>query len=219
VRREIVRREETSLSMPLRQSRPEGHRRGIEAPSRRPACLSMVFVLTVLISSQGKADHSRRGSAARQLGAFQALVAAVERDDIAAVRTLISHGVDVDGKRISNSATDRPLLRAARRGNLEMVETLLSAGANPDWCCCSCVTALHEAIRRQYVEMVRRLIDAGASVRLLCDGKTAPITLAQRTGNEELVRLLSDRLAVVETQQRRQPEGVGEEKLRVKDSD
>jgi protein DGCR14 len=136
--------------------------------------VNVVCILIVLFSSQGRAEAGGHGKNARQRKAFQALVIAVDRDDVATARKLISRGVDVDGKSTGDSSTDRPLARAARRGNLEMVAALLDAGANPDWCCCSCVTALHVAIRGQHLVVARRLIEAGANVKLLCDGTTSP---------------------------------------------
>ncbi len=120
---------------------------------------------------------------------FISLVTAAQKGDVRTVQALLRGGVDVDGRDVGDGAapTNRPLLNAAAAGHLEVVNVLLAAGADPDWCCCSCVTALHEAIRKQQVAVVARLIEAGADPRRLCDGKQTPLELARATGDPKMI--------------------------------
>ncbi len=107
---------------------------------------------------------------------------------------MIRRGTDVDGKKAGDDFVpmDRPLMRAARSGNLEMVKVLLKAGADPNWCCCACVTALHEAVRNRHVEVVKQLLKAGADPRILYDGETSCLDLAKRAGDGEIVELIGN---------------------------
>lgn len=127
---------------------------------------------------------------------FLKLLNAVERGDLRAVKFFIAKGVDVDGRNVGDdmAPTDRPLARAAGHGYTQIVDVLLKAGASPDWCCCSCVTALHQAIKGKHVEVVRRLLEAGASPTLLYDGEITPLQLAERAGDQQIVELVRRRL-------------------------
>ncbi len=75
------------------------------------------------------------------------------------------------------------------------MDALLKAGADPDVCSCSCVTALHRAVQQQHVEVVARLLEAGASPRLWYDGRFAPVDLARQTGNAQIIKLIERALA------------------------
>lgn len=127
---------------------------------------------------------------------FQKLVRAVDQDDVNAVRAMVQHGTDVDGKKAGDdfAPLERPLLRASRKGNLTIVNILLKAGADPDWCCCSCVTALHEAIRNRHANIVRRLLAAGSDPEIPYDGEIPTIDLAKKTGDAEIIELVSKRM-------------------------
>jgi len=60
----------------------------------------------------------------------------------------------------------RPIQAAAENGHLEIVKLLLKSGANPNWCCCECVTALHMAIANKHEEVANLLIENGANINL-----------------------------------------------------
>jgi len=123
---------------------------------------------------------------------FLSLVDAAKKGDVRTVRALLRRGVDVDGRDVGDDVApgDRPLHGAAAAGHLEVVNVLLAAGAYPDWCCCSCVTALHEAIRNGHSAVVARLIEAGASPLQPCDGKQTPLELARATGDGQLIAVI-----------------------------
>jgi ankyrin repeat protein len=127
---------------------------------------------------------------------FMALVDAAEKGKVRSVRALIRSGVDVDGRDVGDGVapTNRPLAVAAEHGHLDVVDVLLGAGARPDWCCCSCVTALHYAIRGGHAKIVARLLDAGADPSIPFDGDLPTLELARRSGNPEIVRLVEERL-------------------------
>lgn len=127
---------------------------------------------------------------------FLALIEASKKGNVRSVRALLRRGVDVDGRDVGDGVapTDRPLAVAAQHGHLDVVRVLLSAGASPDWCCCSCVTALHYAIRAGYPKVVARLLEAGADPGIPYDGELPTLELARRSGNPEIVRLVEERL-------------------------
>jgi hypothetical protein len=123
---------------------------------------------------------------------FLSLVEAAGKGDVRTVQALLRRGVDVDGRDVGDGVApgDRPLANAAAAGHLEVVNVLLAAGAYPDWCCCSCVTALHRAIRNEHPAVVARLIEAGASPQQPCDGKQTPLELARASGDAELIAVI-----------------------------
>jgi ankyrin repeat protein len=127
---------------------------------------------------------------------FVALVRASEKGDIEAVRMLIERGVDVNGRDAGDGLApiDRPIVRASAKGHLEIVDFLLASGANPNWCCCSCVAPLHEAIRGRHTRVVARLLEAGANPQLLYDASKSPLELARESGDPEIVALVERRL-------------------------
>ena len=77
-----------------------------------------------------------------------------------------------------------PLFTMARKGNAEIVELLLDAGAKDD-------DALPVAAREGNAEIVELLLDAGADMNAKYDDATA-LVYAAREGNAEIVELLLD---------------------------
>jgi Ankyrin repeats (3 copies) len=129
--------------------------------------------------------------------AFWSLIYAAQAGDKRVVQAWIDRGVDVNGKGLDRKeagklgeaaqVTMAPIVVAAAKGHLEIVQALLNAGAKPDLCCCSCITALHEAIRNKHPKVVKLLLDRGANPHLLYDTTTPPLELARKTGSAEIV--------------------------------
>jgi ankyrin repeat protein len=127
-----------------------------------------------------------------------------ETGDAAQVRRLLAAGVGVDTRDCHNMPSEQtPLMLAAKRGFLEIVEILLSAGAS--------VSAidktqgeivgdhqpLHYAVMGQNRAIVEAILNAGADVNALDSDGDTPLNSAVAGGNLDLVQLLLDRGAAV----------------------
>ncbi len=86
--------------------------------------------------------------------------------------------------------TDTPLHSAAKSGNIDLARALIEHGASIDWCCCSCVTPLHDAILNKHPEIVDLLLKAGANTEIPYDLSASVIELARTEGTQEIVELL-----------------------------
>lgn len=79
---------------------------------------------------------------------------------------------------------------AAASGNVEIVKTVLDAGARPDHQQQAGYTSLHEAAAHNNVTMARALLDAGADRHIKNDnGKTA-FDMASEKGHKEVLEIL-----------------------------
>jgi ankyrin repeat protein len=170
--------------------------------------LSLAAIVLTTVLAQGgpggptseihrsKSSPSETRSKEAKRRKYRALLRAVERSDLSAVKRLIKHGVNVNGGDADDTVTptNRPIVTAAGKGRMDLVDLLLDAGADPNACCCSCVTALHEAIRGKHAAVVGRLLQAGANPRLLYDGSKSPLEMARESGVTEIVSLLTKRL-------------------------
>ena len=75
---------------------------------------------------------------------------------------------------------DNSMLQVAiTRGDLEEVECLLAAGADPNWRGQYGYTPLHNAVMWDLPEVVERLLKAGAKVDVANDDGLRPIDLAK----------------------------------------
>ena len=128
--------------------------------------------------------------AAAALGAAAAdlrLVEAVRNQDQAAVRSLLSQGVDVNEAQ-ADGAT--PLAWAAHRDDLETADLLLAAKADVNAANEYGATPLSLACANGNAAMVEKLLNAGANPDAsLLSGETALMT-AVHTGSLEVVNLL-----------------------------
>ena len=84
---------------------------------------------------------------------------------------------------------------AAERGQLEVVEALLSAGADPEyqprtWLAFTAGTPLYEAAARGHRSVVTALLSAGADPRTGAKRWDTPLHGAARGGHAEVIRLL-----------------------------
>jgi ankyrin repeat protein len=119
-------------------------------------------------------------------------------DDVALIRTLVSHGARVDA---ADHITRRTALHyAAARGSTVAVKALLELGANPNAMCelenygiQSRMTPLHYAAQQGHKDVVQALLGSGAQAYLLGGrGSESAADLAREAGHEEIVALLAE---------------------------
>jgi Ankyrin repeats (3 copies) len=154
-----------------------------------PRKLVSAAVGDVVIDAQGMAALKHRAER-------ESLVRAINQGDAKKVRALIRQGAavnDTEDDGLGGSVIFIAI--AAAKGNLAIVDMLLEAGAEPNECCCACVTALHEAIQRGHTPIVTRLLEAGADPRKSYEGTVSTLDLAKRSGNPEIIRRIEEALA------------------------
>ncbi|MFW9908924.1 MAG: ankyrin repeat domain-containing protein [Candidatus Thorarchaeota archaeon] len=117
------------------------------------------------------------------------LLVASEDGDYAQATKALNEGADPN---IQDGRGMRPLLWAALRGHLEIVESLLDNGANingtndADW------TALMEASMEGHIEVVKLLLARGADVNAKTVVSGTALMFSSGTGHIEIVKLLLD---------------------------
>ncbi len=132
---------------------------------------------------------------------YMALIHACEDDDLPKAHRLLQEGVEPNGKDFIHEIPksnveyfaplrDAPIVCAAENGNFELVRLLLEYGADPDWCCCSCVTALHVAILNEHTYVVALLLAHGADATIPYDGQISTLDLAEQVGNESIIQMI-----------------------------
>ncbi len=117
------------------------------------------------------------------------IVAAAQRDDAAAVRTLIARHVNVNQPAADGSTA---LLWAVYNANLELTRALLAAGATADAPNRYGVTPLLQASRTGDPSIMAALLKAGASAARTYAQVETPLMAAARTGAVDAVRLLME---------------------------
>ena len=104
------------------------------------------------------------------------------------VLQLLVGGHDIEASGGAREST--PLSEASLRGNLDVLELLLEAGAEVYPRDCKGATALHYAAFQGHADVAQLLIDNRANVSATAsDGKT-PLHFAANQGREEMIRLL-----------------------------
>jgi len=132
-------------------------------------------LLMVLVLSAATADDPPVADAAR-------------KGDLIEVRALLNAGADVNA---SHGDGMTALHWAAESGDVEMVRTLLFAGAFPDAVTRNGeYTPLHLASRAGHAEAVLALLEGGADVERLSVNGTAPLHFAAASGDAASVRYL-----------------------------
>jgi ankyrin repeat protein len=106
-----------------------------------------------------------------------------------AIRSILKLGAELNA---ICGAGDSPLSLAASLGRVEIVRTLLGAGA-PVGAEGQLEPTLHKAVRSGNVEVVRLLLEAGANVNEQADFAEAPIHIAAEEGYPEVIELLLSR--------------------------
>ena len=103
-----------------------------------------------------------------------------------AIRSVLKSGADAGAV---CDAGDSPLSLAASLGRVEVVRTLLSAGA-PIAAEGQLEPTLHKAVRSGNVDVVRLVLDAGANVNEQAEFAEAPIHIAAEEGYADVAELL-----------------------------
>ena len=124
------------------------------------------------------------------VGAGQ-LHSAVQNDNFSAVQGLLDEGAAVDELDGSGKA---PLHIAAERNNVQIIELLISGGADPDQIAEGFYgpsdAPIHFAIKRRSLDAIKALAKAGASLTLATTNSPAPLHLAIKSGRTEAAELL-----------------------------
>jgi ankyrin repeat protein len=115
------------------------------------------------------------------------LIEAAKRSDVAAVRTLVKQGMDVNA-RAGDGAT--ALHWAAYRDQAELVQLLIRSKAAVNATNDLGVTPLWVATSSRGTATVEALLSAGAKPNLVPPTGESPLMIAARTGNLEAIKLL-----------------------------
>jgi hypothetical protein len=100
-------------------------------------------------------------------------------------------GLDIDFQNITRSDGLTLLIIACNIGNLDLVKTLLSLGANVNLVHkISNLAPLHIACGFGYFEMAKALLTKGANVNIVGSGGETPLLLATCMGNLRMAKLL-----------------------------
>jgi hypothetical protein len=143
---------------------------------------------SVVLDAHGLAEMKRRQN-------YDSMTRAIDRGDALAVQKLIERGAAANDTGRDDLPGAFPITLAAAKGDAAIVDVLLKAGANPNFCCCSCVTALHRAIEEGHSAIVAKLLAGGADPRIQFDGRMSTLELARRSKNPEIVPLIEHALA------------------------
>ncbi|MBK4733338.1 ankyrin repeat domain-containing protein [Noviherbaspirillum pedocola] len=121
---------------------------------------------------------------ARYYGMTALTLAATENQQ-EMVKTLLSHGAEVDNGNVRGQTA---LILAAQNGNVSMMKCLISRGANINHRDGEGMTALHRVVASGNVEAARALIRAGADIDIADGNGNTPLTLALRAGRADMIR-------------------------------
>jgi len=135
--------------------------------------------------------------ATTQPNAGDRLSDAIRADDLAAVRAALTAGSDVE----ASSRRITPLALAAIRGNVDIVDALLAAGADPDTPSLGRANALSMAVRSCHTgpDVIDTLIEAGADVENRSGVGITPLMVAIQEKRTDLALLLIEAGADVNT--------------------
>ena len=115
------------------------------------------------------------------------VAAAARAGDVAAVRSLLADGADVDARQ-GDGAT--ALHWAAHRGDLELAGVLIDAGADVNAANALDATPLWLASQNGDARLVARLLAAGADANVTLKMGETPLMSAARSGDVDTVELL-----------------------------
>jgi ankyrin repeat protein len=138
-------------------------------------------------------------NATRPEDSCTALIMACQYGKVAVVKSLVRAGANVN-QTTSDRYADSPLIKAAIKGHVQIVDVLVAAGARHDYTrpCDGC-TALHMACRQGFVDVVRSLLAAGADPRLALHNGFTPLAMAMHCNHPAVADLIETRLAELAT--------------------
>jgi uncharacterized protein len=123
------------------------------------------------------------------------LVIAAFGKNLKIVKLLLAYNADVEGREpylINSERNDfytSPLMGAAKKGQIEMLQLLLRKGANVNISLDEGETALDVAIEENHTDVVKILLESGANPNHYSPGGT-PLFYAARKGYAKIVSLL-----------------------------
>ena len=117
----------------------------------------------------------------------------IETNDLKKVALALNLGLSVEAELNGYS----PLYLAVLRGNIALVEILISAGVNVNAKDNGGHSPLHFAVDRDNVAIVKLLISAGADVNAKTNGGNSPLHWAVRRGYVEMQALLKKHGATI----------------------
>ncbi len=123
---------------------------------------------------------------------------------------LVSNGkVDKIKQQLSSIDSDKlnividgmtPIMLAASRGNVEIIDLLFTRGADPNKRGSMKRTALQYATEKNHIEAVKRLLSYGADINAYDNGQLTPLVMAASRGHSELALLFVEKGADVNIQ-------------------
>jgi len=93
-----------------------------------------------------------------------------------------------------------PIMLAATRGNVEMIDLLFTQGADPNKRGSMQRTALQYATEKNHIEACKRLLNYGADIDAYDNGRLSPLIMAANRGHTALALLFIERGADVNIQ-------------------
>lgn len=105
-------------------------------------------------------------------------------DDVA--NFLIDNNADIN----YSSKNGTPLMACVVKGEFELLDKLLTKGANPDLTDDNGMTALMLAVQFNNPEMVKKLLNANANKELKCKNNKTAFEYAVLSDNDQIINLL-----------------------------
>lgn len=173
----------------------------------RYALLSIVISSAILIGSAQLVAAPQQAAGASDSSLSETvstpLIRAAARGDNEEVERLLRSGADVnetsDNRGPRRELSRSALTTAAAFGHLEVVNSLLAAGAPIDRVVRGDATALIEATRNNHFDITQRLVALGADVNKTVRGDGSPLIAATVANNAEAVRFLLEQGADPDT--------------------
>lgn len=153
-----------------------------------PAALAL-GVVAVLWQVSSSHDRLQASDSIREL------MAAIDKDDVGAVRRALDRGVQVDERECGTT----PLLRAAELGRFQIAELLLERGASVGETDDFGSALAYAAINRAAVETVRLLLRHDADPNIGFRHGRTPLMVATLSNNVDAMKVLIEAGAEVDT--------------------